>query len=131
MYRYYLKAMEFYVQHFRESVLMAKGPIKIVFWLESDSPFEIITDRTFLQLATSLSGRDATVEVIYPDIYGSLFASFHRMVMADGIVMSPSAFSVSAAMLNNKSSLLVTPSRADPIRGLWYNTARFHRISHE
>jgi hypothetical protein len=68
------------------------------------------------------------VEVRYADPNESMLTVFHRMVMADGIVLSLSSFSVTAALLNNTTNVIIATTKEQGNRKGWYQTRKFFQL---
>ena len=97
----------------------------IRFWFESDQPHDIPM-AGFRNI--SLSYKDIAIE--NPSRNTSVLVAFHRMVMADGVVMSYSSLSFAAALLNNVTNnnfnrLVVPSAHIESGRRAWIAGNRF------
>lgn len=120
---YYRAGINFYRQKY----------FRPVFWLLSDEPkwpglraLKYKTERN-----KSVDGYKLSDDIHLPlqsDPASTMFLTFHRIVMADGIVLSRSSLSSAAALVSNASILVTTSKHKGTPREGWYSTARFVRL---
>jgi hypothetical protein len=114
--KYFQAGVQYYINRFNTT--------DVVFWIESDSPTWDVIGKIDQFIKSSTSSRASTR---LPDPKTPLLTLFHRMVMADGIVMSPSSLSNAAALLSAAESLVIT-SGEHGAHTNWMNQPRFVRL---
>mmetsp|Transcript_4686 Transcript_4686/g.4819 ORF Transcript_4686/g.4819 Transcript_4686/m.4819 type:complete len:306 (+) Transcript_4686:9-926(+) len=114
---YYKTAMDYLRHHFS---------LPPIFWIVTDDPRWPGHRKLKQNPVTHKTYRD----VVLPRLADSLalFRSFHRMVMADAIILSRSSLSSAAALLSNASVLIASSKHNRTPREGWYQTKRFIRI---
>lgn len=83
--------------------------------------FKLLENQRSVFFHTVKGGNDANENVM---------ETFHRIVMADGVVASSSAFSFAPIMLNNSTLRMVAPGWVED-RKAWLQSSRFIRFSKE
>lgn len=68
-------------------------------------------------------------DIILPNKSDDVFTAFHRMVIADGLILSQSSLSNAAALISNTSEAVVPTYDDGSSRRNLYNTKRYHRIN--
>jgi hypothetical protein len=92
--QFFRNGMNYYVNHFNYS--------EIEFWIETDdSNWQPVKD------IVQKYPRTERISIRAPNPVTPVLVVFHRMVMADGMVMSPSSFSNSAAILSAAETLVI------------------------
>jgi hypothetical protein len=110
--KYFESGMQYYVDRF---TVAGNESVSVKFWIETDSPkWEV-----YQHIITKYAGM-----VVPTNPEESVFTVFHRMVMADGIVMSPSSLSNAAAMLS-AAEVLVISNTFHGLHAQWMNSTRF------
>jgi hypothetical protein len=113
--QFFKDGMNYFVKLFNNS--------EIVFWIETDDvKWKPVTDAQ----EAFLNKEHVTVHA--PDTQTPVLTVFHRMVMADGLVMSPSSFSNSAAMLS-AAERLVIPKGFHGVHVYWMSQERFVQLT--
>ena len=115
--RYFSAGLEFYINyysHINKSISV---------WLCSE-------DNIGLEYSQLLQSNYSRVEFIQSSATDSLQVIFHRMVMADGFIISPSSLSLSAILLS-RAPIIAVPGDGYfwDMRWPWINTSYFHKVN--
>jgi hypothetical protein len=111
---FFIRGIKLYAEKF--------APQDTVFWILTDTPTFALVN---VVKTVFVGVPHVTIET--KGIKDPLLTAFHRMVMADGMVMSPSSFSNAAAMLSAADTLVIT-GNDHHVHTLWMNQARFVKI---
>ena len=107
---YFNRAIEYY-----NASLKTRHGVPPFFWIESDEP----NWPPILNWTTTYP-----FQFIYP--HADLFTTFHRMVLADGFIMSDSSLSHAACYISSASQFIMDVKDShDRLRDLWYQSGRF------
>jgi hypothetical protein len=119
--KYFEEGIRYYIRRFDPTADATARNISsstVRFWIETDSTdwevYQYIID-TFANITVPTNSTD------------SVFVVFHRMVLADGIVMSPSSLS-NAAVLLSQAEVFVICDCYNGIHGIWKSSSRFVTI---
>lgn len=95
----------------------------IRFWIETNK-IEYVKVDTYSKIIAPY----VDVRLHGPSDATTLLQAFHRIVLADGIVMSASSLSFAPVLLNNSTLKFVAPGWSRDFRYQWLLSSRFHRL---
>ena len=117
---YFIGAMQY------ASINMMKldGPKPFVFWIESDE-----ADWPGHQFIRNYFKANENITVMLPNKSEDVFTAFHRMVVSDGLILSQSSLSNSAALISDTKYALVPTYDDGSARHDLYESSRYIRVN--